>query len=154
MAVYLFWTAAATLIGHLLKLQGSVATVHVQRRVREQYNKRKTASRAAFHVLCSYVDWAVLQTTGEKGIYHAAASLVVDDARVLAWLVEPFLESWADGSFPLKDILDRSSLFPSCLKSMHAQSHVASSSRLDILCHGLDEDLTRLKEEPSKRDPT
>ncbi|MDP2799080.1 MAG: hypothetical protein Q8O60_04245, partial [Deltaproteobacteria bacterium] len=132
----------------LLKLQGSAAAAHVQRRVREQYGERETVSRRTRYVLRSYLDWGVLQEAGAKGVYSAVPSLAVDDTRLIAWLVEAFLQSRANGSFPLKDLLDSPSLFPFRLKPMHPESLVASSSRLDILRHGLDDDLVMLRKQP------
>jgi hypothetical protein len=101
-------------------------------------------------VLRSYLDWGVLQETGEKGVYHAVTSQSVDDTRQIAWLVEAFLHSWVNRSFPLKDLFDNPSFFPFGLKPMHAESLVALSSRLDILRHGLDDDLLMLKKRPAK----
>jgi len=148
MAVYPFWSGVATQVGRLLKLQGSAAAAHVQRRVREQYGERETVSRRTRYVLRSYLDWGVLQEAGAKGVYSAVPSLAVDDTRLIAWLVEAFLQSRANGSFPLKDLLDSPSLFPFRLKPMHPESLVASSSRLDILRHGLDDDLVMLRKQP------
>jgi hypothetical protein len=145
MAVYPFWLGVATQVGRLLRLQGSAAAPHVQRRVREQYGERETVSRAARRVLRSYLDWGVLQQTGTKGIYAAGTTLAVDDSRLIAWLAEAFLQSRANGSLPLKDLLDSPSLFPFRLKPVNAESLVAPSSRLDILRHGLDDDLVMLR---------
>jgi hypothetical protein len=69
MAVYPFWAAVAAHTGRLLRLQGTAAAAHVQRRVREQYGERETVSRAARRVIRSFVDWDVLSETFEKGIY-------------------------------------------------------------------------------------
>ena len=86
MAVYPFWSGVAIQTGRLLRLQGSAAAAHVQRRVREQYGERETVSRAARRVLRSYLDWGVLQETGAKGIYSAGTTLAVEDSRLIAWL--------------------------------------------------------------------
>ena len=43
MAVYPFWAAVASHVGRLLKLQGSAAATHIQRRMREQYGERETS---------------------------------------------------------------------------------------------------------------
>ncbi len=150
MAVYPFWAGVATQVGRLLRLQGSAAAAHIQRRVREQYGERETVSRAARRVLRSYVDWGVLQETGESGVYRAAPSQAVDDTRLIAWLVEAFLHSRVNRSFPLKDLFDSPSLFPFGITPMHAESLIAASSRLDILRHGLDDDLVMLKKRPAK----
>ena len=92
MAVYPFWSGVATQVGRLLRLQGSAAATHVQRRVREQYGERETVSRRARYVMRSYLDWGVLHETGTKGIYTAGSKLSVDDSRLIAWLIDqPFV---------------------------------------------------------------
>lgn len=145
MAVYPFWSGVATQTGRLLRLQGSAAAAHVQRRVREQYGERETVSRAARRVLRSYLDWGVLQETGTKGIYTAGATLAVDDSRLIAWLTEASLHAHPNGSAPLKDLIDSPSFFPFRIKPIHAENLVAASSRLDLLRHGLDNDLVMLR---------
>ncbi|MEZ0329488.1 MAG: hypothetical protein ABWK15_08045 [Dissulfuribacterales bacterium] len=151
MAVYPFWSDVATQTGRLLRLQGSAAAAHIQRRVREQYGERETVFRAARRVLRSYLDWGVLQETGAKGIYSGGTTLAVDDSRLIAWLAEASLHARANGSAPLKDLIDSPSLFPFRLAHISAE-HVASlSPRLNILRHGLDDDLVMLCEGHSKK---
>jgi hypothetical protein len=147
MAVYPFWTSVAIQAGRLLRLQGSVAAAHVQRRIREQYGERETVTRAAQRVLRSYLDWGVLQESGAKGVYSAGATLAVDDSRLIAWLAEASLLARANGSAPLKDLIDSPSLFPFRIKPVHAESLVSASSKLDILRHGLDDDLVMLRKQ-------
>ncbi len=106
---------------------------------------------AARRVLRSYLDWGVLQETGTKGIYSAGATLAVDDSRLIAWLVEASLHARANGSAPLKDLIDSPSLFPFRIKPVHAESLVAASSRLDVLRHGLDDDLVMLRRTDHQR---
>ncbi|HAF50685.1 MAG TPA: hypothetical protein DCL04_06225 [Synergistaceae bacterium] len=150
MAVYPFWSCVATQTGRLLRLQGSAAAAHVQRRVREQYGERETVSRAARRVLRSYLDWGVLQETGAKGIYSAGATLAIDDSRLIAWLAEASLHARANGSAPLKDLIDSPSFFPFRIKPVRAENLVAASSRLDLLRHGLDDDLIMLRKQTTK----
>jgi hypothetical protein len=145
MAVYPFWSGVAVQVGRLLRLQGSATVAHVQRRVREQYGERETVSRAARRVLRSYLDWGVLQETGSKGIYTTRTTLPIDDSRLIAWLTEAALYARANGSAPLKDLLDSPSFFPFRITPIHAESLVAVSSRLDILRHGLNDDLVMLR---------
>jgi hypothetical protein len=148
MAVYPFWSGVATQVGRLLRLQGSAVAAHVQRRVREQYGERETVSRAARRVLRSYLDWGVLHETGTKGIYIVGTTLVIEDSRLIAWLVEASLHSRANGSGPLKDLLNSPSLFPFRLKSMQGESLLAASPKITILRHGLDDDLVMLQKQP------
>lgn len=89
-----------------------------------------------------------MKETTMKGVYCQRLPLPLHDSKLVAWLVEAFLQSRANGSFPLKDLLDSPSLFPFRLKPMHPESLVASSSRLDILRHGLDDDLVMLRRQP------
>jgi hypothetical protein len=149
-AVYPFWSGVATQAGRLLKLQGSAAAAHVQRRVREQYGERETVSRAARRVLRSFLDWGVLQESGSRGIYTVGTTVSIDDPLLVAWLTEAALHARANGSAPLRDLLVSPSLFPFRIKSIHAESIKAASSRLDILHHGLDDDLVMLRK-PAKK---
>jgi hypothetical protein len=145
MAVYPFWSGVATQVGRLLRLQGTAAATQVQRRIREQCGERETVSRAARRVLRSYLDWDVLQETGKKGIYTAGTTLSIDDPGLIAWLAEASLHARANGSASLKDLLDSPSLFPFRLKPTHAESLAAASSGLDILRHGLADELVVLR---------
>ena len=51
------------------------------------------------------------------------------------------------GSAPLKDLIDSPNFFPFRIKAIHAESLVAASSRLDVLRHGLDDDLVMLRKQ-------
>ena len=150
MAVYPFWSGVAIQVGRLLRLQGSVAAAQVQRRVREQYGERETVSRRARYALRSYLDWGVLQETDQKGVYSTGTALAVDDSRLIAWLVEASLHARANGTAPVKDLIDGPSLFPFRIKPVHAESLVAASSRLDLLRHGLDDDLVMLRKQTTQ----
>lgn len=146
MAVYPFWSGVAIQVGRLLKLQGSAAAAHIQRRVREQYGERETVSRRARYVLRSYLDWGVLQESREKGIYSAGPSLVVEDSRLIAWLVEASLHTRANGSAPLEDLLVSPNVFPFRLAHVSAEHMASISPRLDLLRHGLDDYIVMLRD--------
>ncbi len=144
-AVYPFWSNVATQTGRLLKLQGSAVAVQVQRRVREQYGERETVSRRTRYVLRSFVDWGVLQESASKGIYCTGTTLPVEDPNLIAWLIEAALLARAQASAPFRDLLDSPSLFPFQIKSINAERIGTVSARLDILRHGLDNDLVMLR---------
>ena len=145
-AVYPFWSSVAVQVGRLLKLQGSASMAHIQRRLREQYGERETVSRAARRVVRSYLDWGLLHETEAKGSYTAGTILPIDDTRLIAWMTEATLYARANDLAPLKDLLDSPSLFPFRIKPIHADSLVAASCRLDVLRHGLDDDLIVLRQ--------
>lgn len=145
MAVYPFWGAVAAHVGRLLRLQGTAAASQVQRRIREQYGERDTVSRAARRVLRSFVDWGVLKETSEKGIYTSGLSLPIAQAEVIAWLAEALLHAHRGGSVALRAVLDSTSLFPFRLSPISAEHLAAVSGRLEVLRHGLDQDLIMLR---------
>lgn len=147
MAVYPFWAAVAAHTGRLLRLQGTAAAAHVQRRVREQYGERETVSRAARRVIRSFVDWGVLSETSEKGIYGQGLTRSIDDHRLISWLIEASLHARSNGSAATRDLLDSTSLFPFRLMRMSAERLVSASPRLDLLRHGLDDDLVMLRQD-------
>lgn len=144
-AVYPFWSDVALQVGRLLRLQGSAAAAHVQRRVREQYGERETVSRATRRVLRSFLDWEVLHETDRKGTYSVGLPLEIGDSRLTAWLVEASLHARTNGAAPLKDLIDSPSLFPFRIKPIHAESLVNAGPTLEILRHGLDNDLVMLR---------
>ena len=140
-----FGGAIAADTGRLLRLQGTAAAAHVQRRVKEQYGEREAASRAARRVLRSFIDWGVLNETGDKGVYAQGERYSVEEPRLIAWLVEASLRSRVHGAAAIKDLLDSPSIFPFQLAHISAEQVASLSSRLDILRHGLDDDLVMLQ---------
>ena len=146
MAVYPFWSGVATQVGRLLRLQGSAAAAHVQRRVREQYGERETVSRAARRVLRSYLDWGVLNETGKKGVYRQGDVLSIEDSILIAWLIEASLHGRSNGSGAIKELLGSTSLFPFQFRHISAEHLASKSPHLDLLRHGLDEDIIMLSD--------
>ncbi len=87
----------------------------------------------------------VLKRTTIKGFYCQGLSLPLHAPKLVSWLVEESLQARDNGSAPLKGLLDSPGLFPFQPKPMSAESLLTLSSRLDILRHGLDDDLVLLK---------
>ena len=144
MAGYPFWAAVAMQTGRLLKLQGTVAAAHVQRRVREQYGERETVARRVRYVLRSFLDWGVLKETTEKGVYEQESSICIDETQLIAWLIRASLHAKGSGVASLKDLMDSPSLFPFHLAQIHADRLMEESSELGVFRQGLDEDLIML----------
>ncbi len=145
MAVYPFWASVANQVGRLLKLQGSAAAAHVQRRVREQFGERETVSRAARRVLRSYVDWGVLHESGLKGIYTSGTPIRVDNLSLISWLTEASLHSRPNGSGELGDLINSPSLFPFTVKQVSLRDLASMSNRLDHTTYDLNRDLVILQ---------
>ena len=152
LAAYPFWGAVAARTGRLLRLQGTAAAAHVQRRVREQYGERETASRAARRVLRSFIDWAVLNETQDKGVYEHGQQYPVEEPALIAWMVEASLYSHSNRSAAIRDLLGGPSMFPFRLGHVSPERLASLSPRLEILPHGLGDDLAMLRKEgPTQR---
>ncbi len=145
MAVYPFWGHVAGQVGRLLRLQGSAGAAQVQRRMREQYGERETVSRAARRILRSFLDWEVLKETDTKGTYGLGLSSAISDPRTISWLVEAYLHTLCNGSAELSDVLDSTSLFPFKLAHLSAEQLIGHSEHLEVLRHGLDQNLVMLR---------
>lgn len=149
MAVYPFWGSVAAHVGRLLRLQGTAAASQVQRRVREQYGERDTVSRAARRVLRSFVDWEVLEETSERGIYTSGRVLTLTQVELVAWLTEAVLQAHPNGSVALRNVFNSTNLFPFSLRPIPGDQLATTSGRLEVLRHGLDDELVMLRTNPS-----
>lgn len=145
MAVYPFWGNVAAQVGRLLRLQGHAVAAQVQRRLREQYGERETIARAARRVLRSFIDWGVLTETGTPGVYASGVSLALRDPGLIVWLTEVVLHAQAALTLPLRQVLDAPSLFPFQLGLAGMEELLSDSSRLEVVLHGMDQVLVRLK---------
>ena len=143
-AAYPFWGVVAEQTGRLFRLQENVTKRQIQRRLREQYGERETVSRAVGRVLQSFVDWNVLCETNEKGIYSQGCTYSIDDPKIISWLIEADLHRRSNGSASIRELLDCTSLFPFHLKQLSAEHLVAMSPRMNLLRHGLDDELVML----------
>ena len=142
MATYPFWGHVALQVGRLLRLQGSVASSQVQRRIREQYGERETVSRAARRVLRSFLDWGVLAESGKKGIYKPAASTPsVGRLNLTGWLIEALLHTKVEGSVSLSEVFDNPCFFPFSIKPCNGALLASEFPRITLFRHGLNEDL-------------
>ena len=143
MAAYPFWGEVAAVTGRLLRLQGSVAAIQIQRRVREIYGERETASRSARYVVSAFHQWGVLREERDKGLYRANATSRITDTRLIGWLMEACLLSRKESRLAPKSIVETPAFFPFDLQC-GAGLAVARNPRLEVDRHGMDEDLVSL----------
>ena len=92
------------------------------------------------------MDWEVLEETGKRGIYAGGDPTPVEDAELIAWLMEASLHARSNGTAALKELLDSPSLFPFQLRPIPSNELAAASSRLSLVRHGLDGELIVLRE--------
>ena len=143
MAVYPFFGVVAETVGRLLRLQGSCTAAQAQRRIKEHLGERETVSRAARRVLRCFVDWGVLEDTGEKGVYQAAPVQLVKDKQLAAWLIEAAMVASGSNSGALKAIAQSPALFPFAFSV--SITDLAGNDRLELFRQGLDEDMIMLQ---------
>jgi len=144
MAVYPFWAGVAAQTGRLLDLQGSAAANHIQRRMQERFGERETVSRRTRYVLRSFVDWNVLVEAEEPGVYRSTATLSVSNSQLVMWLVEAYLHTKPNCNAALSSVIGHPSLFPFYLKGV-VKSMAGNCDRVEIVRHGLDEDVVSLR---------
>ena len=140
MAVYPFFGVVAETVGRLLRLQGSFAAAQAQRRIRAQLGERETVSRAARRVLRCFVDWGVLQDTREKGVYQTASVRLVEDKKLVAWLIEAALVASNSDSGSLKAFAQTPALFPFAIGQIDL-TDLEGNERLELFRQGLDENM-------------
>ena len=113
MAVYPFFGAVAENLGRLLRLQETVSSAQVLRRLKERYGERETVLRAAKRILRVFVDWGVLMDTGTPGVYrHIEKNRVLPEGDVIPWLLLARLVANDAHSGNLKALAQHPSLFP------------------------------------------
>jgi len=144
MAVYPFFSAVAEIVGRLVRLQGTCAAAHVQRRVCEQLGERETVARAARRILRCFVDWGVMQETQKKGVYQAAPVRAVLDKQLAAWLTEATLIASGSDTSALKTLAQTPALFPFSLVPLYA-ADLECHDRLELFRQSLDEDMVALR---------
>lgn len=149
MAAYPFWSEVAATTGRLLRVQGSVVSSQVQRRVRETYGERETASRRVRYLLRSFVDWGVLLETDTKGVFQQGRQVELSGAPLVAWLLEALLWSLPEHSMELASALGSPSLFPFEKPSLRADQLQPHAARLSLSSAGFQQDLVSLRITPS-----
>jgi len=127
-----------------LRLQGTASAAQVQRRVKEKYGERDTVSRAARRVLRTFVDWGVLAERSTAGVYVPGQVLAATNDKLAVWLMEAVLHTIPNNTSPLQAVIDAPSLFPLTLERLPT-GVLAVSRRMEIIRHGLDDDLVMLR---------
>ncbi|HEX5731684.1 MAG TPA: hypothetical protein VF131_02525 [Blastocatellia bacterium] len=144
LAAYPFFHIIAETAGRLLTLQGTFTASQVQRRVKETFGERETVTYAVRRVLRSIADWGVIEETGNSGVYKSATPQVIHDTRLAVWLIESVLVASEPKYGMLSSISQTPSLFPFVLKAFNIKE-LEENDRLEVLRHGLDQDVIKLR---------
>lgn len=147
MAVYPFWRVVADVTGRLFRLQGTAAPMQVQRRVKELLGEREAVARSARYVLRAFADWGVIVDDARKGEYSPSTVSPVTDPKVATWLLETAVTSAPDGVTDFRSLVNGPCLFPFQIDRI-APEQLAASGRLEVVRHGLEETIVRVRKPP------
>ncbi len=145
MAIYPFFGSIAKHAGRLLRLQKTFSSANLQRRLKEEYGERETVSRALQRTLRSFIDWKVLDERTKMSVFQCGKVNNIDNPKVAGWLIEASLIGSKKTSCHLKSIAESPALFPFCINT-NFRNVLASSERMEIVRHGLDDDLVVLND--------
>jgi hypothetical protein len=134
----------ASVIGRLLRLQGEASLSQVRTRIVETYGERSTVVRASQRILRSFADWKVLEEGPKRGVYRASGTRCLEDAEVIAWLIEASLLSSGQETRVLPTLLASPSLFPFDI-SLSGKEFSDSNSRIALYRQGRNEELVSLR---------
>lgn len=144
MAAYPFFGSVADTTGRLLRLQDNITASQVQRRLRELFGERETVYRAARRILRVFFDWGVISESTKKGVYVSGHTMSITNKELAAWLIEASLLANGKTSGSVKTITQSPTLFPFKIPIPKALD-LDKSKRLEILRHGLDEEVVSLQ---------
>jgi len=144
-AVYPFWFNVAIQTGRLLNLQGKVSQKQIMMRLKERYGDRETVSRYARYVIRSFVSWKALVDSDFNGFYEKPSQAPIGDPDLILFLLQSVLHAIPEGKLGLNQLLNNPGIFPYKLRQKNIAGILAATPNLDILRHGLDEDLVMLR---------
>ena len=86
-----------------------------------------------------------LRSTRRAALDTVSRSPYCSRTRRCTWLAEALLHAHSNDSVALKTLFESTSLFPFHLDPVTADRLAAASGRLDVLRHGLDQELIMLR---------
>lgn len=143
MAVYPFFFDVVSVIGRLLKLQGTASLSEVVRRTKEKWGDRERVARSARHVLQCVRDWGVLTPGGPAGVYQAALrqrSLGNDSSW---WMLEALLLGSRLRMAPRRLLVQSPAIFPFVVNVVSVD--LARDAPLELTRHGGEEEIVALR---------
>lgn len=143
-AVYPFWFNTARQVGRLLALQDQVTQAQIIARLKEHYGDRQTVGRYGRYAIRSLVAWGVIRDSAAKGCYEKGTPVMLNDPALGVLLVEAALHATPEAKATLSVILNSPAFFPFQLPPLTGDLISRGSNRVEVIRHGLDEELLRL----------
>lgn len=150
-AIYPFWFNVARQTGRLLSLQHQVTQIQIISRLKEQYGDRQTISRYGRYVLRSFVDWGALKDSSRKGCYEKFPPVHVTNSDLVSLMFESVLHAIPESKGVLSLVLNNPGFFPFEFPAMTGNFASQYSPRLNVVRHGLDDELINLTTATSTR---
>ena len=144
-AAYPFWFNLARQTGRLLALQNQVTHKQVINRMKEQYGDRSTISREGQRVIRSFVGWKVLRDADAIGCYKNGNANLIVDPKLTLLLFESALLANPEAKSPLALLQNNPAFFPFHISTLTGSQISQNNDRIEVISHGLDEVLVRLK---------
>lgn len=144
-AAYPFWFNVAKKTGRLLNLQEIITIGQIFSRVKEQYGDRETVSRNARYVIRSFVAWGVLKDTGSKGSYEKSDKLLIQELDLAILLLEAALHATPEGKEAMGSLINSPTFFPFQLPMLTGNLISKKAASIDVVRHGLDDELLKLR---------
>ena len=144
-AVYPFWFNVAQKAGRLLALQDQVAQTQIINRLKEQYGDRRTVSCYACFVIRSFIAWGALKDSEAKGCYEKSTPVNVADSDLAILMFESALHAIPEAKASMGLLLNNPAFFPFQLPMTTGGFISRRSDRIDVVRHGLDDELLKLK---------
>lgn len=139
LAAYPFFADVVTTIGRLGVLQGNIPRQQIRRRLAELWGERTSIERAWPRAIDTLLSWGALDRTDKPDVYRWAEPMALTNPAVQRILVEALFHARGDASAPFADLVRGPALFPFRLSlSTH---ELRDHPRLDVVRHGLDEDV-------------
>lgn len=113
LANFPFFQKTATIIGRLLRLQGSFQGKEVATRNNELYSNLSTIPRATARAIQTLADWGVLQPSDDfHPNYTATPHLHLTSSAAIQWLLEANVVETPERQWRVVDLLRAPSFFP------------------------------------------
>ena len=144
-ASYPFWWNTALQVGRLLNLQDQLTQPQIFNRLKEKYGDRETVARNARYTVRSFVQWAVLKDTENRGCYEKNVPISIDDTKLAILMLESALYAIPEGKASLSTLINSPALFPFIMPVLTGATVSQFTNRVEILRYGLDDEMLKLK---------
>jgi hypothetical protein len=113
LANFPFFQQTVTIMGRLLRLQGSFQGKEIAARTNELYSNLNTIPRATARCIQTLAAWGVLQVSGESSPeYRAAPPCQLKSPALIHWLIEADMIETPERQWRVIDLLRAPGLFP------------------------------------------